>query len=235
MLNLILQRIAPIIIALAMLLNSTASVFGLDPVIPYNTDRTDVVVSGKITTDIKEILEWYNSAVKKSGLVVGKSYADVVGTPKVTSPDISNIDMNAYWQAYEEIVTYVFEVPGNGELTVADVKSAKMSEENGKKSLIIKLKDTNKFTEDSPVSKGFGYKAGAEDGFEMVGFTISGGEYDEKYTDCVISCVIGSNGKIIYGDWDSTGHINAKNITVEMFGYEATMSMEYEMIHHIDI
>ena len=235
MLNLILQRIAPIIIALAMLLNSTASVFGLDPVIPYNPDRTDVVVSGEITTDINEILECYNSAVKKSGTVIGSTYMDITGTPEVSGPNNMQADMSAYWQALEETKTYVFEVPGNGELTASDVKSAKMSVKDGKKSIIIKLKDSKNVASDSPIAKGFGYTAGLEDGFKMTGLNISGGEYDESYTDCVISCVIGSNGKIIYGDWDATGHIDVDDITVNMFGTEITMSMEYTSISHIDI
>lgn len=235
MLNLILQRIAPIIIALAMLLNSTASVFGLDPVIPYNPDRTDVVVSGEITTDIKEILECYNSAVKKSGTVIGNTYMDIIGTPEVLGSDNTKIDMSAYWQALEETKTYVFEVPGNGELTSSDVKSAKMSVKDGKKSIIIRLKDSKNDISDSPISRGFGYTSDLENGFEMIGFNFSGGEYSESYTECVISCVIGNNGKIIYGDWDSKGHIDVDDITVNMFGTEMTMSMEYTAVSHIDI
>ena len=235
--NLILQRLVPLITSFVLFINSVGGIFGISAVIPYNPERTDIVVSGEVITDIDEILDYYNAAVKKTGFVVGSTYQEIVGTPKAVGPDGVEVDLSAYWQSVEDLNTYIFEVPGDGEITAADVKSAKMSVNDGKRSVIINIKDAGRHSDsaDDSVSRAFGYTSMTE-GFDMIGMNIVSGQFEETYSDCVISCIIDDNsGKIIYGDWDLTGDISITDITVEVLGYQITMSMEFTSEMHTDI
>lgn len=237
MLNLILQELVPVITAFALFINSIGGIFGISAVIPYNPERVDVVVSGEVITDIDEILDYYNAAVKKTGFVLGTTYQEIEDAPKATGPDGAEVDLSAYWQSVEGLNTYIFEVPGDGEITAADVKSAKMSVKDGKRSVVINIKDACRDSdgEDDSVSRAFGY-ASIQEGFEMVGMNVVGGQFEETYSDGVISCIIDDNsGKIIYGDWDLTGDVSVTDMTVEMFGYQLTMSMEFTSEMHTDI
>ena len=138
--SLILQRLAPAITAFVLFLNSVAGLFGAAPVIPYNPERTDVVVSGEVTTDVNEILGYYNAAVKKTNksFVIGSSSSKVNGTPEIvmdeeTVSEITNELMKTYWTTLEATSSTVFKVPGEGNVIAADVESAKMSVKDGKR------------------------------------------------------------------------------------------------------
>ena len=143
--SLILQRLAPMITAFVVVLNSIAGVFGAAPVIPYNPERTDVVVSGEISTDVEEILGYYNAAVKKTNksFVIGSSSFELIGTPEiiVDGESDSNEFLNVYWETLEETTSNFYKVPGNGEVIAADVESAKMSVNDGKRYIIIDIVD----------------------------------------------------------------------------------------------
>lgn len=231
MTNLILQRLVPLLTSFALFINSVGGLFGVSAVIPYNPERTDVVVSGDVITDIDEILDYYNAAVQKTGFVIGTSSMDVIGTPEVETDFAEEMDASDYWEGIDGMETYIFEVPGEGDILASDVKSAKMSVADGKRAVIINIKDNN-----DSVSRAFGWTMSLEDAFEMVGLNVTIGEYKQTYTDNTISCIIDDNsGKIIYGDWDSTANTAVTDMTVSVFGEEFTMSMEYTGETHIDI
>lgn len=238
MINLILQRFVPLLTTIVLLLNN----IGLGVVVPYNPVRTDVVVSGDVTTDIDDVLEYYNSAVKKTGFVIGKYSADVVGTPSASVRGGDSVDVDPYWYAYWEALedqeTYIFKVPGEGGILKSDVKSAKMSVKDGKISVIIKIKDTKRSgngAEDA-ISRAYGWSYDYGDMFSSLGANMISGKITESHTDCTISCVIDENsGKIIYGDWDSTGRMVADDLTLSMFGIEITMDMDFTLTTHYDI
>lgn len=236
MFNLILQRFVPLLTAFALFINSIGGLFGISAVIPYNPERTEVVVSGDVTTDINKVLEHYNSAVDKTGFVIGTSTTEIIGTPSASSDGV-NTDMTAYWDALEETETYVFEIPGGGEILESDVKSAKMSVSDGKRAVILKIKDTKRSGKsDDAVSRAYGWSSDFAGISAMLGMTVEGGQIKESYTDCTVSCIIDEkSGKIIYGDWDATGTISIKDINVKMFGVELTMDMDYTAKQHIDI
>ena len=67
MLNLILQRMVPMITAFVVMLNGIGSVFGV-VVVPYNPERVEVSLGSNVNSDIDEVLEYYNAAVKKQDL-----------------------------------------------------------------------------------------------------------------------------------------------------------------------
>ena len=204
MINLILQRFVPLLTTIVLLLNN----IGLGVVVPYNPVRTDVVVSSDVTTDIDDVLECYNSAVKKTGFVIGTYSSDIIGTPSASVQGDNSVDMSYYWDALEDQETYIFKVPGEGEILKSDVKSAKMSVKDGKISVIIKVKDTKRSGDggEDAISRAYGWSSAYGDMFSSLGFNMISGKITESHTDCTISCVIDENsGKIIYGDWDSTG------------------------------
>ena len=238
MLNLILQELVPLLTAFALFINSIGGLFGISAVIPYNPERTDVVVSGEISTDTSEILEYYNSAVRETGFVIGTSSSDIIGTPSA-STDKSSFDMTAYWDALEETETYLFEVPGDGNIIISDIKNAKMSVNDGKRNIILEIKDVNRTEKtDDAVARAYGWSTDLNEILSTLGtgITVEGGEFKESYTDCTISCVIDEKtGKIIYGDWDATGTISMKDVTVKAFGLEFTMDMDYTARQYIDI
>ena len=70
MANLILQELVPLITAFAILLNSIGGIFGV-VVIRYNPDRVEVSLGSNVISDVDEALEYYNSAGKKTGFVLG--------------------------------------------------------------------------------------------------------------------------------------------------------------------
>lgn len=238
MINLILQRFVPLLTTIVLLLNN----IGLGVVVPYNPERTDVVVSGEVTTDIDAVLERYNSAVKKTGFVIGKHSRDVIGTPSASVQGDDSFDMKpswyAYWDALDNQETYIFKVPGEGKILKSDVKSAKMSAKDGKISVIIKVKDTKRSGDggEDAISRAYGWSSAYGDMFSSLGFNMISGEIIESHTDCTISCVIDENsGKIIYGDWDSTGKMVADDLKFSMFGVEITMDMDFTLTYHYDI
>ncbi len=238
--SLILQRLAPVITAMVVALNSLAGVFGAAPVIPYNPERTDVVVSGEITTDVDEILEYYNAAVKKTNksFVIGSSYSDIIGTPEVITngkPSANDYYLEAYWSAYEETATTVYKVPGEGEVIAADVESAKMSVNDGKRYIILDIVDFEGEDINNPSGRVYGYSVGVIEGMEDLGFTVS--DVQISYTDNTVSCIIDDDsGKIIYGDWDSTGSVVATDITMDMLDPEFKMDkIAFSMTTSIDV
>ncbi len=238
MLNLILQKLVPLLTTFALFINSIGGLFGVSAVIPYNPERTDAVVSGEISTDTAEILEYYNSAIKETGFVIGKTTSDIIGTPSASTDDL-DIDMTPYWDAIGETETYLFEVPGDGNVIAADVKSAKMSVNDGKRTVILEIKDVKRTEKtDDAVARAYGWSTDLNEIFSSsgIGITVEGGEFKESYTDCTISCIIDEKtGKIIYGDWDATGTISMKDVTVKAFGLEFTMDMDYTARQYIDI
>lgn len=242
MLNLILQEFVPVISAFVLFINSVGGLFGISAVVPYNPERTDVVLSGEITTDVDEILDCYNAAVKKTGFVLGTNSLDIIGTPEFTVPGMENLatlDMDAYWEAIDESSAYIFEVPGEGKLTVADVKSAKMCEKNGEKTIVIKVKDYKHGLTDSTensIANAYGFVTDMEASFSAAGLEIIAGDAEISYTNATISCVIDDRGKIIYGDWDLEAEFDASEITFSMFGYTFTAEeMNYKMAQSMDI
>ncbi len=239
MLNLILQELVPLLTAFALFINSIGGLFGVSAVIPYNPERTEITVSGEISTDTAEILEYYNSAVKETGFVIGTSSSEIIGTP-TSSTDKSDYDLTAYWEAIEETETYIFEVPGDGNIIASDIKSAKMSVNDGKRVIILEIKDVNRTGEtDDAIARAYGWSSTLAETFSALGgsITVEGGEIKESYTDCIISCVIDEkSGKIIYGDWDATGSVNVKDITVKAFdSVEFTMNLDYTSRQYTDI
>ncbi len=127
---LILQRLAPIVTAFIMAVNGLCGLVGLPNAFAYNPERVEVTVSGEVITDVEEILEFYNKAVKKTGLVLGSATMQLVDEPYMESPEIDEnvkLYLDTYWYLIEKSTAKVFAVPGEGKLTADDVKSAKMS------------------------------------------------------------------------------------------------------------
>ncbi len=239
MANLILQELVPLITAFAILLNSIGGIFGV-VVIPYNPDRVEVSLGSNVISDVDEVLEYYNSAVKKTGFVLGTSSYDFSEfTLKESDTDFTSF-VQDYIQGLESNSTSVFSVPGEGVLTAADVKSAKMSAEDGKTTVIIKVKDySHGFYDNSsnnPVTNAFGYSTDVNGFFDSTGMTITDGDMEFTYTDCVISCVIDDkSGKIIYGDWDTTCSTDVENLAISVYDTELIMDFCFKMESHIDI
>lgn len=236
--SLILQRLAPMITAFVVVLNSIAGVFGAAPVIPYNPERTDVVVSGEISTDVDEILGYYNAAVKKTNksFVIGSSSFELIGTPEViVDGEPSDYVDDTYWSALEESTSTVFKIPGNGEVIAADVESAKMSVKDGKRYIIIDVIDFEGESIDNPSGRVYGYTVGIAKGMNDLG--IETANIQASYTDNTVSCIIDDDsGKIIYGDWDSTSSVVVTDITSDIFGYEYKMDkMAFSMTTSIDV
>lgn len=215
--SLILQRLAPMITAFVVVLNSIAGVFGAAPVIPYNPERTDVVVSGEISTDVEEILGYYNAAVKKTNksFVIGSSSFELIGTPEiiVDGESDSNEFLNVYWETLEETTSKFYKVPGNGEVIAADVESAKMSVNDGKRYIIIDIVDVCGDTHGTAIERVYGTSVDTAEGLEYL-YNIDDSKISMTYADNTVSCIIDDNsGKIIYGDWDSTGSLVMTDFT----------------------
>ncbi len=234
MLSLILQRLSPLLVALAMLANSIGGMLGLGQIIPYNPVRSDVVVSGEVSTDIEKIVDVYNSALAETnrGMVIGESWSEMVGTPLIEAEgkdEITDIAMDVFASSYSDNEVKIFDVPGSG-IKASDVKSAKMSLKNGEISIVINIKDFKGDMNDvdNGVSRAFGYTS--TDFFENGEITVS-------YTDCVIACVINEKtGKIIYADMDNKCEAKGEELTYSIGDFAITIDkMEFTLISHIDI
>ena len=237
--NVILQYLVPMITALAVCLNAIGGIFGV-VVIPYNPERTEVSLGSNVTSDVDDVLEAYNNAVKKTGFVLGTYSYDFSETDFDTDNVKTNQLLKTYFDSMEATSTAVFAVPGEGKLTKSDVKSAKMSVEDGKRTVIIKVKDYSHGLEDksnnNPIVNAFGYSTDTSSVFSATGMTINGGELEFNYTDCIISCVIDDNGKIIYGDWDVNCITSVEDFSVSIKDYEVSMgSFDFTMAVNTDI
>lgn len=242
---LLLQRLAPAITAFVVFLNSVGGLFGVSPVIPYNPERTDVVVSGEVTTDVEEILGYYNAAVKKTNksFVIGSSSSKVNGTPEVDmgedgASDLTNELMATYWTSLEASSATVYKVPGEGNVTVSDVESAKMSVNDGKRYIIINIVDVKDSSNENALDRVYGYSTGLAESLNEVGYmSVDEANVNAVYADNTVSCIIDDNsGKIIYGDWDSTGTIEITDITVAFGDTEITIDkMAFSLTTNIDV
>ncbi len=243
MFNLILQNLVPLITVFAIFINSVGGLFGVSAVIPYNPDRTDVVLSGEITTDVNKVLDCYNSAVKKTGFVIGTNKINIVGTPEFTISGLdssTSVDIDAYWDALNGSSSYIFEVPGEGKITSADVKSAKMCESDGEKIIVINIKDYKHGLtdgENNPITNSFGFVTDMKESFSAAGIELADNCNAElSYTNATITCVVDERGKIIYGDWDIEADFDASDFTFTMLGNTFTCEeLSYTMGYSIDI
>ncbi|MBQ7121342.1 MAG: hypothetical protein IJO03_03665 [Clostridia bacterium] len=244
MANLILQELVPIITAFVIFLNSIGGIFGV-VVIPYNPERTEVTLSSNVVSDVDDVLEYYNAAVKKTGFVLGNASYDILNFNYETDKEELSEFMKTYLETYTETIeatsTAVFEVPGEGNISKSDVKSAKMSVKDGKRTITIKVKDySHDLTDKSnanPITNAFGYSTDISSIFGSNGMPINSGNIEFTYTDCTISCIIDDNsGKIIYGDWDTTSIVEADNLTVTVGDTQVPVGdFNFEMASYTDI
>lgn len=231
MTNLLLQNMTPLLVAIAMIANSIGGVLGLGQLIPYNPERTDVVVSGDVSTDIDDIVEIYNAALEKTGFVIGTTSNEFVEEPVIESEienEYTEIFMDSFIASYNDTTANIFNVPGSG-IESSDVKSAKMSSNNGNTSIIINIKDFKGDINDVDhgVARAMGFVS--SDIFEDGHVTVS-------YTDCVIACVINEKtGKIVYADLDYKGETKAKDIEYTLGDMVIVYDMEFTIVSHIDI
>lgn len=240
MANLILQELVPVITAFVVFLNSIGGIFGT-VVVPYNPERTEVTLGSNVETDIDKVLEHYNAAVKKTGFVLGNAGYDLSDYSFESDNESLNQFMQSYIEGIEATSTAVFEVPGEGNISASDVKSAKMSVKDGKRTIIINVKDyshdlTDK-SNDNPITNAFGYSTDMSGIFSSFGTPVNGGSMEFTYTDCTISCIIDDNsGKIIYGDWDTTGIVETDNLTLTVGDTQIPVGdLSFELDSYIDI
>lgn len=232
MMNLLLQRMTPLLVVIAMAVNSIGGMLGFGQIIPYNPERTDVVVSGDVSTDIDKIVETYNAALEKTGFVIGTTSNEFVDEPVIESEsnnEYTEIFMDSFVAAYNNTTANIFNVPGSG-IQSFDVKSAKMSSENGNTNIIINIKDfTGDVNDvDNGVARALGFASSSI--FEEGDMTVS-------YTDCVIACVINEKtGKIVYADLDYKGETKCRDIEY-IFGDIVIVidKMEFTLVSHVDI
>lgn len=239
MANLILQEIVPLITAFVVMLNSIGGIFGV-VVVPYNPERVEVTLGNNVISNVDEVLDCYNSAVKKTGFVLGSSSYDLSEFSIDADEDLEQL-MEIYVQSLESSSSAVFAVPGEGVISPSDVKSAKMSVKDGKKTIIINVKDYSHEASDNktdnPISNAYGYSTDMFSAFESNGVTISGGDMEISYTDCTISCVIDEkSGKIIYGDWDTSCLFEADNLTMNFKDTKITIGdFSFKTVSYIDV
>ena len=244
MANLILQELVPVITAFVIFLNSIGGIFGT-VVIPYNPERVEVTLGSNVETSVDKVLEHYNAAVKKTGFVLGNASYDFkefnYETDKEEMSELMKTYLETYTETMEATSTAVFEIPGEGNISASDVKSAKMSVKDGKRTIIIKVKDySHDLTDNSknnPITNAFGYSTDMSGIFGSNGMPISGGNMEFTYTDCIISCIIDDNsGKIIYGDWDTTGIVETDDLTVTIGNTQVPVGdFDFELASHTDI
>lgn len=234
MLNIIVQEMVPLITALVVMLNSIGGIFGVT-VVPYNPERVEVTLGSNVNSDVDEVLEYYNAAVKNTGFVLGKMSSDY------TYVNVENTEagesMQMYFAEMEKVSNFVFAVPGEGEIQKADVTSAKMSSEDGKRVVIIRIKDYMHGVADdndnNPITNALGAETDLEDYFLLLGMT---GDFEFVYSDVVISCVIDEDsGKIIYGDWDYTCITECEDVVIDMSEDIVVGDLDFTMECHIDI
>lgn len=234
MLNVILQRFSSVIVAVALVANAISGMLGNGPVIPYNPVRTDVTVSGDVTTDKEDIAKIYNAAVEKTnqGLVIGKIKNEFKDKPVLdysmegSSNGMDPSLLDSFLVSFENTESKIFKVPG-GDIKVSDIKSAKMSSSNGETKIIINIKDySGKISEgdDNPISRAFGVKNDlTTDLFSEMS------EMKTEYTNCKIACVINEKtGKIVYGDWDYDSSAKGENLEMSMLGFNMVLE-KYDM------
>lgn len=200
----ILTRLVPVLTAIALMLNSVGAMIGVGVIIPYNPDRVEVAVEGEISTNVDEILGYYNEAVKKTGFVIGRSSYSELNLDFNLGEDPNEYDQIILdtMESLEKYLTssesYFFETPGNGGVLASDIESAKMSVKDGKRTIILDFADGKDVAE-----RLFAWEdVGVLNALNEIGFEVKSGEVTENYDDITVSCVIDENGKIIYGDWD---------------------------------
>lgn len=214
----ILTRLVPVLTAIALMLNSVGAMIGVGVIIPYNPDRVEVAVEGEISTNVDEILGYYNEAVKKTGFVIGRSsYSDFIldfnlGEDPDEYDQIILDTLDTLKEYITSTETYFFEAPGNGGVLAADVESAKMSVKDGKRTIILELVDGEEVAE-----RLFAWEdVDVLESFAEMGLNVDDAAISEYYGDITVSCVIDENGKIIYGDWDYGCEFDVDNVVMKM-------------------
>lgn len=224
-----LNRAAPLVTALALFLNSVGGLFGLAPAIPYNPERTDIVISGNYEWDIEEILGYYNAAVKKtnSGLVMGTVTKEISIEPKYILEGEETEKVKEFLGTFCDSQSAIYKIPGDGEILPSDVERAKMTVEDGKRTIILHVKYYT-VAGDNTIGRAYGIKNGVTERLNERPYTDVNGTFSESFGlpeningYSVISCVIDDrSGKIIYGDWDFQHRLYMWSTTVTYKGEE---------------
>ena len=233
----ILTRLVPVLTAIALMLNSVGAMIGVGVIIPYNPDRVEVAVEGEISTNVDEILGYYNEAVKKTGFVIGTSTYANLNILYDSPEDADEADQMIYdmIETYSEALTsspaYIFEVPGNGGVLASDIESAKMSVKDGKRTVILELVDGK-----DAASRLFAWKdVDLLDAFGEIGFEVKSGKVTENYENITVSCVIDENGKIIYGDWDYDCDYSLNQVVMNVADMEMVFDFTMDSTIETDI
>lgn len=170
---------------------------------------------GLNSTDIKEVVEYYNAAVLKTN----------EGNPKLGGQQSMTLDGDitgdGFLGAVLKVAMPIIEktlknssgtqdnIPGKGKLKPEDVSSASATSKDGVTTINIKLKNQtdgpNADGENGgPVARGIGTLGSIEVALDALGATISEGKENISltYNDSFINCKVNEDsGKISGGEW----------------------------------
>lgn len=251
MLDLILKFFSSIAAVFIMILNMFGNLIGIGdifPVEPAEPEREEIVLSGEINDDVDEVLAYYNAAVIETDKnpPKGESSFELDGEVSAgsLSPEMIDIITPVLNDSFEESVSEVYDIPGEGKLKAEDVVSAQMSSSEGQRIIIIEVKDQVDGIEGDalnggPVSRAVGTMGNLEAAFEALGAEIvSGADTVEiTYSDCVIACIVDEEtGEIVYGDWDYKINLYIGNVELNIQNLAMSLTeLEFTLISHIDV
>ncbi len=179
------------------------------------TEATTAASAGLNSTDIAEIVAYYNAAVvktDKAGPTAGQSTMKLAGdiTGDGMFKLIGGILTSVAKSVLEKNSSTTDDIPGRGTLKASDVVKAQATSNNGVTSIVIQLKDQVDGSDGDPkeggaVARGIGTLGSIDGALSELGATLD----DEgkktvslTYTDSYIKCTINENtGKVTGGTW----------------------------------
>ena len=183
------------------------------------TTTTKAASAGLNSTDIKEILVYYNAAVvktNKGGAPKGHSTmkldGDITGDGAIGA--ILKVLSPAAEKALSKNSVETDYIPGQGKLTAADVTRAQAVSKNGVTTITIQLKSQTDGSDADPkvgpVGRGIGTLGSIDGALKELGAELTAGRdtvkltYDNAYIKCTVN---ESTGKITGGTWHYTVNV----------------------------
>ncbi len=204
--------------------------------------RPDFKLGDVVNNNTSQVLEIYNEAVKKTDNLSPEGvYYYEFRNLEIENKELESLFKSVFKNVFNGEKKECFDVPGEGYLTVEDIKSAKCSTDNGITTVIIEVKDhtdnINTNANDSSISRAMGSAGNVADIADLMApITITSGldTFEIKYTNCKLACIIDdTTGEILYGERTYTMTESFGNVIMDFNGTPIEISNSTIAIDYI--